>query len=395
MKIIGDAAVSRGPCWRASGTWLTAVAIAATLGACVQLGPTVLSSGRPLYNYAVQQTESEQLLLNIVRNRYNDPVLFLDVTSISSGFNWQATAGFLANSKPSVSDKATFGGTLGATVGETPFITYAPNTGEKFVRQMLTPVDLRTVTLIVQSGWSIERVLLIIGESINQLRNRPLGENLQSGYLQFQQVAAALRELQRSGLVSLGAEPEKDEPEGKNSKADKKAKADKDDGDDNLADLALMIDPDAVKSEAYRTVCQSIKVACDGRPLSLRQAIGVSSNSETLSLATRSLFSALYFLAQGVEVPATDLEVGTASPLTNLAGGPFDENKSRGKLFHVYSAASEPDLAAVKVFYRNSWFYIADNDTDTKVTFALVSMLVMLQSGGTSQMAPLITLPIN
>jgi hypothetical protein len=45
------------------------------------------------------------------------------------------------------------------------------------------------------------------------------------------------------------------------------------------------------------------------------------------------------------------------------------------------------------VFYRDSWFYIADNDADSKVTFALLSMLITLQSGDTAKITPLITLP--
>ena len=44
--------------------------LAAMLGACSQMGPQVLMTGRPQYNIAVQQTEAQQLLLNIVRNRY-------------------------------------------------------------------------------------------------------------------------------------------------------------------------------------------------------------------------------------------------------------------------------------------------------------------------------------
>jgi hypothetical protein len=154
-----------------------------------------------------------------------------------------------------------------------------------------------------------------------------------------------------------------------------------------------MITPDAVDSPPYRLVCESISVSCDGQPLQLRQAFGASSDGKTLALATRSLFSALYFLAQGVDVPAADAAGGNASPRPRSEGGPFDWTSSRGQLFHVHSSADEPDNASVKVFYRNSWFYVADNDADSKVTFALLSMLLTLQSGDTTKITPLITLP--
>jgi hypothetical protein len=301
------------------------LAVPVFLGGCAQFGPSALSAGRPLYNIAVQETESQQLLLNIVRQRYRDPVLFLDVTSISSGFSRQASAGWLGNTGSS-----NIGGTLGGSISESPFITYAPNTGEAFVRQMMTPLDITTLALIVQAGWSIERTLLIVGESVNELRNTPSDRNPQTGYLKFHEVVSSLRDLQRDGKLSLGAEMVKDDTEPR---------------------LSLLVAPDAVKSEPYLKVCKAIKVACDGRPLHLRQAIGASIDDETMVLATRSLFSAMYFLSQGVDVPEKDVASGVASRKSVVSGGPFDQAGTGETLFHIRTSAEEPELASVKVQY--------------------------------------------
>jgi hypothetical protein len=356
-------------CLSARHLLITVASATIFLSGCAQFGPNALSAGRPLYNIAVQETESQQLLLNIVRQRYRDPVLFLDVTSISSGFSRQAKAGLLGSTGSS-----DVGGTLGASISESPFITYAPNMGETFVRQMMTPLDINTLALIVQAGWSIERTLLIVGESINQLRNNPNDTNPQSGYLKFHEAAASLRDLQRDGKLSLGAESAKEGAEPR---------------------LSLVIAPDAVDSEPYRKVCESIKVACDGRPLKLRQAIGASIDDETLVLATRSLFSSMFFLSQGVNVPDADAAAGFVSRSFIVAGGPFDKAGTGESLFQVHSSAEEPEHAAVRVFYRGSWFYIADNDADSKVTFALISMMMMLQSGNAAKITPLITIPVG
>ena len=348
---------------------ITAVSLATFLGGCAQLGPQVLSSGRPQYNIAVQETESQQILLNIVRQRYRDPVLFLDVTSISSGFSRQASAGISGNSGSS-----DISGLLGGSISESPFITYAPNTGEAFVRQMMTPLDINTLALIVQAGWSIERTLLIVGDSVNQLRNTPSDNNPQTGYLKFHQAVSSLRDLQREGKLSLGAEQTKDGSE---------------------PQLSLMVAPDAIDSEPYRKACETLKVACDGRPLKLRHAIGAAIDDETMLLATRSLFSSMYFLSQGVDVPAEDVAQGYVSRSSIVAGGPFDQAGTGESLFLVHSSEQEPEHAAVKVFYRDSWFYIEDNDASSKVTFALVSMIMMLQSGNTAKITPLITIPVG
>ena len=60
---------------RVSGARLLAVAFlvhALFLGGCTQLGPGLMKAGRNDYDVAVQPTDDEQVLLNIVRMRYAD-----------------------------------------------------------------------------------------------------------------------------------------------------------------------------------------------------------------------------------------------------------------------------------------------------------------------------------
>ena len=165
------------------------------------MGPQVLETGRPQYNIAVQQTEAQQLLLNIVRQRYNDPILFLDVTSISSGFSRGVNANLLSSFGSGSNSGA---GSFGGNISENPYIFYAPNTGEKFVKQMLTPLDIGTVALILQAGWSIERVLLLLGESVNQVYNSPTDNVVSKRFSLFLDVADSLRDMQRNGQLIVG-----------------------------------------------------------------------------------------------------------------------------------------------------------------------------------------------
>ena len=357
------------PRCRPGGLPLAIALVAMLLGGCTQMGPQVLKSGRAQYNVAVQQTEAEQLLLNIVRNRYNDPVLFLDITSITSGFSRGVSTGVLG-SFGSGSDSGI--ANLGGDIRESPNVFYVPNTGEKFVRQMLTPIDLRTTALLLQAGWSIERVMLLLGESANQLYNRPADGQGDQAYGQFLRVADALRELQRNRQLITGLEPGESE--------------------DDLA-LILMVVPDAIDSPAYRVVCGALAVACDGKPLRLKQGFGAPTDGTTLLLATRSLSSTLYHLSRHVDAPARDIEAGFVSASPEFDAGSTDATSALRELFHVRSSESEPENASVKVFYRDSWFYIADADQDSKTTFALLSMLITLKSGDTSGLMPLITIP--
>ena len=64
-------------------------------------------------------------------------------------------------------------------------------------------------------------------------------------------------------------------------------------------------------------------------------------------------------------------------------------------LFHVSTATSRPDAAAVAVRYRGHWFYIDDTDLDSKSTFAFLSQLFALQAGSAESVSPVLTLPVG
>lgn len=345
------------------------IVLALILGGCAQMGPQALIAGRPQYNIAVQQTEAEQLLLNIVRNRYNDTILFLDITSISSGFSRGMNAGLLGSFSSGSNSGVT---SVGGDIRENPNIFYAPNTGEKFVRQMLTPIDLRTIALLLQGGWSIERVMLLLGESANQLYNRPVEDETNQPYDQFLRVADSLRNLQRNRQLIVGLESGEAESD---------------------VALVLVIVPGAVDSADYRVICEGLEVACDGKPLRLRQGFGAPTDANTLALATRSLFSTIYHLSRHVDAPAPHVAAGFAPRSEDFTDAGSVAGSSLRQLFYVHSSTDEPEHAAVKVYYRDTWFFIADDDQDSKTTFALLSMLITLKSGDASGVAPLITIP--
>ncbi|MFQ5429466.1 MAG: hypothetical protein ACE5E1_04070 [Phycisphaerae bacterium] len=70
----------------------TAAALfAGLLGTGCQLGPAALKIGHARYSDAVQRTAAEQLLLNLVRLRYREAPVFLEVGSISSSISLAAS----------------------------------------------------------------------------------------------------------------------------------------------------------------------------------------------------------------------------------------------------------------------------------------------------------------
>ncbi|MHC4138400.1 MAG: hypothetical protein ACYSR1_00845, partial [Planctomycetota bacterium] len=59
------------------------------------------------------------------------------------------------------------------------------------------------------------------------------------------------------------------------------------------------------------------------------------------------------------------------------------------------SSKQKPGNAFVAVLYRENWFYIADNDLDSKSTFLLLKQLFSLQSGQREYIGPSLTLPVG
>jgi hypothetical protein len=327
------------------------------LSGCTSIGARGLELSRTAFNTAIQQTDAEQLLLNIVRQRYSDPVMFLEVASISSSMSRVSNLN-LTSMIPGGGRPNTYTGVLGGSFTDTPLVIYSPNTGEKFVRQILTPIDLRTISLLLQAGWSIERVLLVAGESFAGLSNST------TAAADYRTLVDHLRTLQRSEQLTFAFEIQ------------------------NKVDTLVMTPAaPARETTAYKEACRLMNIPADGRPISVRLGVGEKFDDAQVSLGTRSLYASFYFLANGVEPPTDDLQTGVLQR-RRLEGGAFDGG---GDLFRIRTSSQRPQDATVKVRYRDQWFYIAATDPDTRTTFSLLSMMLTLQSGDSTRLTPLIS----
>jgi hypothetical protein len=91
------------------------VVFSAMLIASGCLGPKAVSLTRLNYNEAYRTTNDEQLLMNIVRLRYADSPVFIDLPNITSQFEMSASGNYLGGTGNQFPGRTNLGfGDLGA-----------------------------------------------------------------------------------------------------------------------------------------------------------------------------------------------------------------------------------------------------------------------------------------
>jgi hypothetical protein len=351
---------------------LVATVLLVLLSGCSLTGPSTVTVGRPLYNLAVQRTNDEQLLLNLVRLRYRDTTFFLEVASVSTSFEIesQANAGVnLPSAGHSVWDLG-----LGGRVMEVPTVTYTPLRGQDFVRQVMSPIELRTILLLYHSGWAVDRIFGLCVQRMNGVPNAPSASGPTPArapvYEDYAKVMRVFRKLQRERALDLGWVGEK------------------------RKELTLWVSPDFRGSDEWSEVARILSLPPERNAFLIEVALQ-QRNPTVIGVIPRSLVSVFFYLSQGVEVPPEDEAAGRVTVTRTSDDQPFAWSEMMGDLLRVRSSRDEPENFAVRTRYRGSWFYIDDSDLSSKSTFALLTQLLQLQGGEVPSTGPLLTLPVT
>src|SRR5262245_10842888 len=363
------------------GLLLRGMLLVLASGCATGLGPRAVRGERLDYNRQISSSNDSELLLNLVRLRYNDSMFFLGAGTVVAQYSYDAS--LMAGGQIG-GDNA--GGTLGTALayGEKPTITYAPLSGEEFAERLLTPIPLDSVMLFEQGGWSADRLLLVAVQRVNDVFNAPTAggptPSRRPSYEAFAALAQRLERLRDAGLMGLTWEQEQHETAvpGRTPRfwihppADPRSPL--------AADVAavrriLGLEPGrdefVITSFPYRRTPSEIGIRC------------------------RSLLGVLYFLSQSVEVPAQDVQAGLVTVTDDDRGQPFDWSRVTRKIMTIHSQPNRPENAFIAVQHRDSWFYIADDDNTSKATWGLLNILYALQSASAQGKSPLLTLPIG
>lgn len=363
-----------------------AVLVAATAAAgCATSAPVTVRRDRFNFNEAGAESAKEQILLNIVRLRYGEPMYFVDIGSMLSHYSIGASGEFSQyksqlhvwnnpalravynmRGEP-VPGSYTWNANLNYT--DSPTISYTPLTGEEFANRVMSPIPPSTILFLSQSGWGIDRLLACCVQRINDLTNTPIREAEQvkpAGSERFERLAALLRKAQDAGDLRFGVE-----------------------GGAEGSATYLYLPKTAPSMEPEQREVRDLLDLPSESPLRVpmtQSAVRVEPNG--IAIQTRSLLAVMHSLAQQVPVPSRHLrgDVVTTRPST-------EDSMSSPTWLHVKYSLVPQIGAFAQVSYQGYWFYIDQTDWSSKRTFTLLTYLFSLQSTAKGQTGPLVTVP--
>jgi hypothetical protein len=352
---------------------LPVATIAATVlfTGCHGLGPGSVARDRFDYSASISESWKRQTLLNIVKLRYLDPPIFVDVGQIVAGYSFETGI----NASGSFPETSGLGGNTAVVGGsarftDRPTITYTPLTGNKFVQSLMTPLPPDAVFFTVQSGYAADAVFSAAVGAMNGLKNQ---ESTIAGTSppdpDFVRALELLRKIQLSGAV--GMRVQQDAQKRQTTLVTFRSQNISEQTVAEIRELRrlLHLDPDATE---------------------LKLVFGATaSNDKELAILTRSLLHIMNTMAAQVEVPPEHVAAGRATPGA-VAGATGAEPQ---RLVRILSSKDKPADAFVAIPYRDHWFWIDDRDLKTKRAFAFMMMLFTLSDTGEKDHLPLITIP--
>jgi hypothetical protein len=335
---------------------------------CRSFGPQTVTHDRSDYNRSIADSWKEQALLNIVKMRYLDLPIWLDVGQVVSGYSMETSGnigGQLSSAKAIQRDSFTLGAQGKFT--DRPTITYVPLTGQGFLEGFLAPVQPSKIFYLLQAGYAADFILELSVESLNGLNNRPTSfASTRQADPEFFRLLALLREIQDAGAVGMRVEGATNgQPaavlffRSERLSSDLQAKSDQ-------ARQMLGAEPGTVK---FRLVSSPVR----GGP-------------GEITVGSRSLMQMMMALAVGVEVPPSHKERRLTPPMADI---PAEANP----LMRIHSGTAKPSDVFVAMPYEGAWFWIANDDWRTKRTFTSILYLFSLADTGGAEKLPTITIP--
>jgi len=295
------------------------------------------------------------MLFNMVKMRYGDAPVFLDVSSVISQYQigGEITLGATINNQPWSTSQTL--GTRGNYV-DRPTITYTPILGDKFARSLMAPIPPSAILSLLQAGYPVDLVFRMLVQEINGIRNRFGGEaRARSADPEFYSLLEKMRSIQSAGGIGM-----------RFKKTDK----------EEAAVMVIRGKRDPTIDDLSMEVRKMLGLAPQADDFNVVYG-AIPKHDKEIAILTRSLLEVLVDISADIEVPVAHVEEKRVSP-THV------EKATSGEkilpLIRIQSSSGKPGDAFVAIPYRNSYFWIDDRDFRSKKIFSFFD--VRLHLGG-------------
>lgn len=340
------------------------------LGGCGSIGPRTVTKDRFDYTTAIAESWKSQMLLNIVKIRYSDTPVFIDVSSVISQVGIENTINVSAGwSFPPTSNNQSVGSST--KFGEKPTITYTPLSGEKFTKSLLTPIPPSALLFLIQGGWPVRLLFELCVKAINDLDNRSTAPGFaRTEDPQFQTLVGLLERIQKSGALGMRVTK-------------------KDNRDASVMSFRRKVAPEVGQEVA--DVRKLLGINPDAEETAVTYG-STATRDDEVAMLTRSIMDIIIEMSSQIDAPAqhvADKRTYATSPEIGQGAGqtqPF---------IKVFASKEKPEDTFVSIQNRDHWFWVDDRDRASKARFTFLMVLFSLVETGTVTQAPLVTIPIN
>jgi hypothetical protein len=333
------------------------------MAGCTSVPPQHVTTDRMDYGQVVADSWKRQTLLNVVRLRYADAPVFLDVTSIINSYTIGGEASAQATVPSRTDPDVLEFGAMGRW-SNTPTVTYQPLLGDRFTKSLLQPIPPASVFQLLQGGWGANLVFPTVVGSVNGLRNTSLGVAADPG---FDELTDALTRIQRAGNIGIRVEARKD-------------------GGGVLAVIRRAESGTKLGEDSQR-VRRLLGLGEDVSEFEIAYGL-VPRNPNEVAMLTRSMMEIMLQLGFGIDLPAVHATGGRALPGQRQAGDAQAE-----PLVRIRSGTEAPAEAYAAVPYKGHWYWIDDTDIASKTRFTFLMILFSLAETGPTTASPVVTVP--
>ena len=396
------------------------------LQGCSTIGPKLYQGSFNDYNDAIRTTADEQMLSNLVRMRYLESPVFLQVSSVSTSFSLSGNVGASAALVPSAADN--YGLSAGAGYSENPTITFSLPESRGYYGLLMSPLSAQQITHLIDAGWDSKSVLQTTLRKINGLSNISIETSTYpkkpKSYDDFSEVIKLITKLIDEGLVELAqtsgyavrANPIGPIPSDTLAQAVLAAAEvyalsvggdfivnqqgnleyqeytfkmgllfSADSG--NSADAQrlkklLQLNPEMYSFAIYDNRSTAIE---KGRAYSREIPAAMDPNAiwGEIGLRDRSMLEIMHIAATAIEVPQEHRDITFEAPASAVSA------------LVIKTSKKEPVNARVRTLYRGNWFYIEDTNLQSRAAYALITALFSVSAGTVPGAQPVLALPVG